>query len=73
MRDVGFIEKYGSGIYFMSDVCRDYGIPEPKFELSALETKLIFRSAGESVIVSEIEKLDVELNKRQKNALKFIA
>lgn len=73
MRDVGFVEKYGSGIYFMKDLCREWGIPEPEFEISKLETKLIFRSAGESIIVSEMEKLGVELNERQEKALKSVA
>lgn len=73
MRDVGFVEKYGSGIYFMKDLCREWGISEPEFEISKLETKLIFRSAGESIIVSEMEKLGVELNERQEKALKSVA
>jgi len=48
MRDIGYIEKYGTGIYFMKDVCNDWGIP----------------------VISEIEKLGVELNDRQRKGLK---
>jgi Predicted transcriptional regulator containing an HTH domain and an uncharacterized domain shared with the mammalian protein Schlafen len=70
MRDTGYIEKYGTGIYFMKDVCDDWGIPEPEFRISDIETKVIFRSGGKAVVISEIEKLGVELNDRQRNGLK---
>ncbi len=71
MRDVGYIEKYGTGIYFMKDVCEEWGIPEPEFIVSDIETKVIFRSGGKAVVISEIENLGVELNDRQRNALKY--
>jgi len=70
MRDIGYIEKYGSGIYFMRDACKDWGITEPEFIVSDIETKVIFRSGGEAVVISEIENLGIELNDRQRNALK---
>ena len=31
-KEVGFIERYGSGILRVRQICRDYGIIEPKFE-----------------------------------------
>ena len=71
MRDIGYIEKYGTGIYFMKDVCDDWGIPEPEFRISDIETKVIFRSGGKAVVISEIEKLGVELNDRQRKGLKY--
>ena len=70
MRDIGYIEKYGTGIYFMKDVCNDWGIPEPGFRISDIETKVIFKSGGKAVVISEIEKLGVELNDRQRKGLK---
>jgi len=71
MYDVGFIEKYGTGIYMMKETCGEYGIPEPKYEISGVETKLTFHSGGKAVILSEIEKLGVELKEREKKALKY--
>jgi len=71
MRDIGYIEKYGTGIYFMKDLCKDWGIPEPEFRISDIETKVIFKSGGKAVVISEIEKLGVELNERQKKALQY--
>ena len=72
MYDVGFIEKYGTGIFMMREICKEYGIPEPNYEISDVETKLIFQSGGKAVVISEIEKYGVELNERQKKALKYV-
>jgi len=33
MYDVGFIEKYGSGIYMINELCKEWGIPKPEYEL----------------------------------------
>ncbi|MEA3431527.1 MAG: putative DNA binding domain-containing protein [candidate division WOR-3 bacterium] len=71
MYDVGFIEKYGTGIYMMKESCKEYGIPEPEYEINDIETKLIFQSSSNAIILSEIEKYGVELNERQRKALKY--
>jgi ATP-dependent DNA helicase RecG len=71
MYDVGFIERYGTGIYMINELCGEYGIPRPEYEISDIETKLVFRSGGKAVVISEIEKLGVKLNERQGNALKY--
>ena len=71
MYDVGFIEKYGTGIYMIKELCEEYGIREPEYEISDVETKLVFRSGGMAVVISEIEKLGVKLNERQSRALKY--
>lgn len=71
MYDVGFIEKYGTGIYMIKELCEEYGIPGPEYEISDVETKLVFRSGGKAVVISEIEKLGVKLNERQSKALKY--
>ena len=72
MYDVGFIEKYGSGIYMINELCKEWGIQKPEYELSEVETKVIFRSGGKAIVISEIEKLGVEMNERQKEGLKII-
>ena len=72
MYDVGFIEKYGTGIFMMKELCKEYGIPEPAYELSEYETKLIFKSGGKAVLIAEIEKLGIELNERQRIALRYV-
>ena len=71
MYDVGFIEKYGTGIYMIKELCEEYGIPGPEYEICDVETKLVFRSGGKAVVISEIEKLGVGLNERQSRALKY--
>jgi ATP-dependent DNA helicase RecG len=72
MYDVGFIEKYGSGIYMINELCKEWGIPRPEYELSEVETKVIFRSGGKAIVISEIEKLGVEMNERQRKALQYV-
>ncbi|MEA2033045.1 MAG: putative DNA binding domain-containing protein [Euryarchaeota archaeon] len=72
MYDVGFIEKYGSGIYMINELCEEWGIQKPEYDLSEVETKVIFRSGGKAIVISEIEKLGVELNERQRKALQYV-
>ena len=72
MYDVGFIEKYGSGIYMINELCEGWGIPKPEYRLSEVETTVIFKSSGKAIVTSEIEKLGVELNERQREGLKII-
>ena len=55
----------------IKELCEEYGIPGPEYEISDVETKLVFRSGGKAVVISEIEKLGVELNERQSRALKY--
>jgi len=72
MYDVGFIEKYGSGIYMINELCEKWGIPKPEYDLSEVETKVIFKSSGKAIVIREIEKLGVELNGRQRKALQYV-
>lgn len=72
MRDIGYIEKYGTGIYFVRSLCKEWGIPEPEFEIKQLETKVVFRSTGEGILVSEMKKQGIELNERQRRGLEII-
>jgi ATP-dependent DNA helicase RecG len=72
MYDIGLIEKYGSGIYMINELCEEWGIPKPEYDLSEVDTTVIFRSGGKAIVISEIEKLGVELNDRQRDGLKII-
>lgn len=67
--DVGFIEKYGSGIYMMRDLCKKWGNKEPYYRLHPVETKIIFESRIKEPMFIDIS---VELNKRQKNAIEYV-
>ncbi len=40
--DIGKIEKYGSGLLKMRQLCKEGGYPEPEFILSAGQTRVIF-------------------------------
>jgi len=55
----------------MRELCEEYGIPKPEYEISEIETKLIFRTGGKAVILSDVEKLGIELNERQRKALRY--
>jgi len=69
--DIGLIEKYGSGIYMINELCKEWGIPKPEYDLSEVETTVIFKSAGKAIVISEIEKMGMELNERQVIALQY--
>lgn len=71
MYDVGFIEKYGSGIYMMKELCKKWGNEEPCYELHPLETNIYFSSPlAESTLV-DIKDVTAKLNERQKRGLDF--
>ena len=72
MYDIGLIENYGSGIYMINELCDEWGIQKPEYELSEVETTVIFRSGGKAIVISEIEKTGVELNERQRKALQSV-
>ena len=55
----------------MKNACRENRIPEPKYELSEREVKLIFYPSRIALLISEIEKAGIELNERQKEALEY--
>ncbi|MEA2055154.1 MAG: hypothetical protein U9O96_08660 [Candidatus Thermoplasmatota archaeon] len=37
MYDVGFVEKYGTGIYMIKELCEEWGIPRPEYDISEIE------------------------------------
>ncbi|MFH1288983.1 MAG: RNA-binding domain-containing protein [bacterium] len=73
MYDIGFIEKYGSGIYMMKEMCQKWGNEKPYFELHPVQTKLIFKSQiKESTIIEMDEKILKGLNERQREAVNYM-
>jgi ATP-dependent DNA helicase RecG len=72
MKDIHYIEKYGSGIYMMRKLCGEWGIPEPEYVLDRYWTKIIFRLSKAGILLSEIMKHGIELNNRQINAVKYV-
>lgn len=71
MYDIGFIEKYGSGIRLMKRLCREGGNKEPYYDLHPLETKIIFESQIKETTYIEVADISDKLNERQKKALYF--
>ncbi len=69
MYDVGFIERYGSGIKMMQRLCEEWGNQELRYALHPLETKVIFDSPIQERTFIEIDDISEQLNERQKNAL----
>lgn len=73
MYDIGYIEKYGSGIYLENELCLKNKNPKPVYEIDPVQTKVIFKSQVKDVTVVEIEdKVLKELNARQKKAIEYI-
>jgi len=56
----------------INELCKEWEMPDPEYELSEVETKVVFKSGGEAIIIGEIEKLGVELKERQKEGLKVV-
>ena len=73
MYDIGFIEKYGSGIYLEKRLCQENGNDFPIYELDEIETKVIFKSQVKIVSVDGEAHIKSDLNERQKRAINFIA
>lgn len=69
MYDIGFIERYGSGIKMMKRLSKEWGNKAPRYELHPLETKIIFDSPIQESTFIEIDDISEQLNERQRNAL----
>ena len=69
MYDVGFIERYGSGIRMMKRLSEEWGNKAPRYELHPLETKIIFDSPIQESTFIEIDDISEQLNVCQRNAL----
>jgi len=72
MYDIGYIEKYGSGIYLENELCLKNGNPKPVYEIDSIQTKVIFKSLVKDVTVVELEeKILKGLNERQRKAVNY--
>ena len=69
MYDIGFIERYGSGIKMMKRLSKEWGNKAPRYEFHPLETKIIFDSPIQENTFIEIDDISEQLNERQRNAL----
>lgn len=73
MYDIGYIEKYGSGIYLENDLCLRNGNEKPIYEITSNQTKVTFKSQVKDITVIEIdENIMRGLNKRQKKSIEYL-
>ena len=72
MYDIGFIERYGSGIKMMKRLSKEWGNKAPRYEFHPLETKIIFDSPIQESTYVEIDDISEQLNERQKNAFSYV-
>jgi len=70
--DIGFIEKYGSGIPMMRRLSREYGNKEPYYNLYPVETKIIFESPIKETTLIELKDVSKTLNDRQRTAVWYL-
>jgi len=69
--DIGWIEKYGSGIKMMKSLSKEWGNKEPHYDLSPIDSTIIFQSQikESSYIKEDILK---ELNERQRKGIEHL-
>ncbi len=72
MYDIGFIERYGSGIRMMKRLSAEWGNKEPRYEFHPLQTTIIFDSPIQESTFIEIDDISAQLNERQKNAFSYV-
>ena len=73
MYDIGYIEKYGSGIYLENELCLKNGNKKPVYEITSIQTKVIFKSQVKDITVVEIdERILEELNGRQRKSIDYL-
>ena len=72
MYDIGFIERYGSGIKMMKRLSNEWGNKAPRYEFHPLETKIIFDSPIQESTYVEIDDISEQLNERQRNAFSYV-
>ena len=72
MYDIGFIERYGSGIKMMKRLSEEWGNKVPRYEFHPLETKIIFDSPIQESTYVEIDDISEQLSERQKNAFSYV-
>ena len=77
--DVGYIEKYGSGIALINDLAKQHGIVKPKYKFNDVETVLIFQKKqtlpNDNRTITEryrVEEDDIKISDRQRSFLQFL-
>ncbi len=78
--DIGYIEKYGSGIIKMKELCLKNGYPQPEFLLSGRQTKVTFwfmplkiRTALPDLDDTNRRILDYLLKKKSANSTELVS
>ena len=72
MYDIGFIERYGSGIRMMKRLSVEWGNKEPRYVFHPLQTTIIFDSPIQESTFIETDDISAQLNERQKNAFSYV-
>lgn len=73
MYDIGFIEKYGTGIYLENELCLKNGNKKPIYDISENDTKVIFKTQVDDVTVIEVAKnIMDQLNVRQQKVIDYL-
>ena len=73
VKEMGLIERYGTGIKRVRRMFVDYGLPEPKFETITGGFAVTVYAKSENVnFIHENDTLNDTLNDRQKSILKLI-
>jgi len=80
MYDIGFIEKFGSGIHMMKQFCKEWGNKAPQYRQKKFETTIIFESPMRDSTIIETDRKFVllsedivqALNPRQIKILEYI-
>ncbi|MFH1432392.1 MAG: ATP-binding protein [archaeon] len=65
MKDIHYIEKYGSGIYLMQKLCKEWGIGKPEYTLDRYWTKIVFKPSKAGILLSVIRKEGRDRYKRK--------
>jgi len=70
-KDLGFIEKLGSGIPRVLRLLREHGLEKPEFSSSEIEFTVTIHGPGEKFMADEVEELLETLNARQKSLQEY--
>lgn len=70
MYDIGYIEKFGSGIFKIREMCEENGNPPPEYETDKHSTVLTFKALEPQVTVEQSKEM-LDLNDRQLKALDY--
>jgi len=74
LHDIGYIEKWGTGIRRMKDLMGNHGLQEPEFEERNIFFRVTFHGPGDKILdlirpEGEIDLKELGLNERQISAL----